>query len=310
MHVESSALARVRSFELSPAGLRRLAVASAVSLYAVIISGTTVRLTASGLGCESWPGCEPGSFFPASDYHAYVEFGNRAVALFPLTLTLLAWLGARRTPGLERWVGWTALGTLLGTVAQAPLGLVTIRFDLHPLLVLAHFLLALVVLGGAVTVAVEAWANDRGRAASLPARRVRTAAAALAVGSALMVVSGTFATAAGPHSGDPSAARLGELEESVHIHVVVSTAFAALFAASFVLVWLERRRFPGLLRLALVLAALLGAQAVVGEVQYRTQLPWGVVLLHVSLAAAIWAATIALAAAAYRAPASLARPGT
>src|SRR5215210_496552 len=148
MHVETSTLGRVRAFELSAAAFRLLALASAASLYVIVVSGAVVRLTASGLGCETWPGCEAGSFFPASSYHAFVEFGNRAVALLPLTLTLLAWLGARRTPGVPRWAQWTAAATFVGTLAQAPLGLLTIRFDLHPLLVIAHFLLALVVLAG------------------------------------------------------------------------------------------------------------------------------------------------------------------
>jgi heme a synthase len=309
-HADSPAVAWARSLELSPGAFRRLSLAAAVSLYVIVISGATVRLTASGLGCESWPGCEAGSFFPESSHHAYVEFGNRVVALFPLTLTLLIWLGAGRTPGVEPWVRWTALGTFAGTLAQAPLGFVTIYFDLHPLLVLAHFVLALVVLAGAVVVALEAWANDRGRSAVRPSRRVRRAAVALAVACALLVVSGTLATAAGPHSGDPDVSRLGNLHDSVYVHVRVSAAFAAVFAGTSVLLALERRRLPGLFRIAVVLVALLAAQAIVGEVQWRTHLPWGLVLAHVSLAAAIWAATVALAASAYRPPASFAAPRT
>ena len=94
MQAESSRLERVRSFELTPTVFAWVALAAAVSLYAIVVSGAVVRLTASGLGCESWPGCEAGSFFPASDAHAFVEFGNRVVATFPLTLTLAAWVAA------------------------------------------------------------------------------------------------------------------------------------------------------------------------------------------------------------------------
>ena len=39
---------------------------------------------------------------------------------------------------------------------------------------------------------------------------------------------------------------------------------------------------------------------VVGEVQWRTHLPWGIVLVHVALATAVWAVTVALAFARYR----------
>src|SRR5215210_4345444 len=223
MHVETSALARVRGFELSPASFRWLSVAAAASLYVIVVTGAVVRLTASGLGCETWPGCEAGSFFPESSYHAFVEFGNRAVALFPLTLTLVAWLGARRTPRLPGWTSRLALATFLGTAAQAPLGFITIYYDLNPLLVLAHFVLALVVLAGAVVVAIEAWANDRGRAPRRASRRVvRIAGLALVAAAGALVVSGTLATAAGPHSGDPEVDRLGVLYDAVYVHVRVS----------------------------------------------------------------------------------------
>jgi heme A synthase len=53
--------------------------------------------------------------------------------------------------------------------------------------------------------------------------------------------------------------------------------------------------------------AALVAQAVVGEIQYRSALPWGLVLVHVFLAAAIWALAVALAYALWRPPALTAR---
>ena len=70
-----------------------------------------------------------------SGEHSTIEFGNRVFALFPIVLTLLAWIAAPRTPGLGRWVIWAAALVFLGTIAQAPLGLLTIRLDLHPLMV-------------------------------------------------------------------------------------------------------------------------------------------------------------------------------
>jgi heme A synthase len=35
---------------------------------------------------------------------------------------------------------------------------------------------------------------------------------------------------------------------------------------------------------------------IVGEIQSRTELPWGLVLVHVALATAVWAGVVALAA--------------
>jgi heme A synthase len=50
------------------------------------------------------------------------------------------------------------------------------------------------------------------------------------------------------------------------------------------------------------LLALVLAQMAVGEIQYRNELPWWLVLVHVSLAAAIWAVTVALVTLLWRPP--------
>lgn len=306
MHVETSRFGRVRAFELNADRFAWIATAAALSLYAIVVSGAVVRLTASGLGCESWPGCEAGSFFPASGSHAFVEFGNRVVAIFPITLTLAAWIAAARTRGLPRWLNWVAAGTFLGTIAQAPLGLLTIRTDLHPLMVMAHFLLALVVLAGGVVVALEGWRRARGGVEPLVPPQLRRAGVVLAAACLALLVTGTFATAAGPHSGGADIDRLGDLEDALWVHVRATAVFGVLFVALLAYLARHRSRAPGLLLVALVLLGLLVAQMLVGEVQWRTHLPWGLVLAHVALATAVWAVTVALAFLLYRPLASLA----
>src|SRR5262249_29256770 len=157
-----SVLARVRERDVSGARFLRAATVAAGSLLIVVTTGAVVRLTASGLGCDNWPRC--GSTpFPRKGGHAFTEVGNRVIAFRPVVLTLVAWLAARRTRGVPTWVRRLALAVWLGTVAQIPLGGITVIFNLHPLLVMSHFLLALVVLAGAVVVALEAWSLDAGR---------------------------------------------------------------------------------------------------------------------------------------------------
>ena len=298
----------LRARRVSPERYLLLAVASAVSLYVIVLTGAAVRLTGSGLACESWPGCQQGAFFPALGEHSTIEFGNRVVALFPITLSLLAWLAARRTPGLGRWVTWTAALVFLGTIAQAPLGLLTIRLDLHPLMVATHFLLALVVLGGAAVVAVEAWGNAYGRIESPAPVWLRLAGLVLAGACGVLVVTGTLSTAAGPHPGDSAEIeRFWNLLDAVWIHVRATAAFGITFLL--LLLWLARNRGrtgvlgPG----AVVLLGLLLVQMAVGELQWRNQLPWWLVLIHVSLAAAVWAWTVALVTALWRTPRTLTR---
>ena len=288
---------------MTPVRFAQLAAASALSLYGVVLTGATVRLTGSGLACESWPGCQEGAFFPAVGEHSTIEFGNRVFALFPIVLSLLTWIAVRKTPGLGRWVVWTAALVFLGTIAQAPLGLLTIRLDLHPLMVATHFLLALVVLAGAMVVVVEAWGNARGRVESPAPMWLKLAGLVLALACAVLVVTGTLSTAAGPHPGDSAEIkRFWNLLDAVWIHVRATAAFGITFLL--LLGWIVRNReragvlAPG----AVVLLVLLLVQMAVGELQYRNQLPWWLVLIHVGLATAVWAWTVGLVTALWRTP--------
>lgn len=286
-----------------------LSVASLVALQFVVTSGAFVRLTGSGLGCENWPRCGSAPFpTSAAGYHAFVEFGNRLVALVGIGLTLVVWLAARRVEALDRWVRLTALAAFLGTVAQIPLGGVTVILELHPLAVMSHFLLALVVTGLAVVVALEAWSHHRGLATFAAPRWLRLAAAIGVVACAVMVVTGAVATASGPHPGaDEDVQRLGlGITDTVYVHVRATAVFGIwLLLAGWQLVRL-RRELPGVVGLAGALLAVLLVQMLVGEIQYRNALPWGLVLVHVTLGAAIWGLTVAVAHTMFRPPLPLA----
>ncbi|HEY5872952.1 MAG TPA: COX15/CtaA family protein, partial [Gaiellaceae bacterium] len=84
-------VARARS--VSAPTFLRIALASCIALFVVITSGAFVRLTGSGLGCENWPSCGDKPY-PEQGFHAFVEFGNRMVALVGIVLTLAAWLAS------------------------------------------------------------------------------------------------------------------------------------------------------------------------------------------------------------------------
>ena len=292
MHVESSAPARLRVFEITPARFRTLAFAAAAALYVIVSTGATVRLTGSGLGCEHWPGCQPGNPFPEKGYHSYIEFGNRMVAGTTIVLTLLAWLAARRVDGLPRWMPRLSLAVFVGTLLQAPLGALAVYVHLHPVAVIPHLLLSMLVLGAALLVALEAVSPP----AQVVSEELRRAALVLVGAAFALVVTGTFATAAGPHSGGERVARFGRLDALLPVHA----AGVALFGLTLVFLVgylaAQRRVTPLLFRLALGLVALVLVQMGLGELQYRTHLPWWLVLVHVAAAAAVWGWTVVLAA--------------
>jgi heme a synthase len=303
------AVAIPRARTVSARTFLRIATASSVALFLVITSGAFVRLTGSGLGCENWPSCGDKPY-PEQGFHAFVEFGNRMVALAGIVLTLVTVLASRRTDGLSGWGRWTALGAFLVAVAQIPMGGITIALDLHPLAVMTHFLLGLAAFGLALIAALEGWSLRDGRAGAAGPRWLRL----LVTGAGLpacvaLIVTGAVATASGPHPGSSDEVeRLGlGIVDTVYVHVRVAAVFGIGVLVVGWLLWRLREAYPGLVRIWGGLLIVLLAQAILGEVQYRNALPWGLVLVHVALAASIWAFSLALAFVLWRPPAPLAR---
>jgi cytochrome c oxidase assembly protein subunit 15 len=302
VHIESASSALPRWRELttvSPAAFRRVATAAVTMLVLIVATGATVRLTGSGLGCPHWPTCTTAHALPRG-YHSDVEFSNRVVSALTILATLALAVSAWLTRRLGRGAKWLATAVLLGTFAQAPLGAITVHYDLNPYLVISHLLLSLTVLGLSVLVLLEATRLVRGGAPALPGL-ARWGGIALLAAIGVMVVSGTLSTAAGRFPGSHGATvvpRLGTFYPAVWLHVRAVAAFGIVFLVLAGWAWLQRERFPWLLRGCIGLLAILLVQMAIGEAQYRNygSVPWWVVVVHVFTAAMLFAWTVGLVA--------------
>jgi len=293
-----TAFARLRALVFTPAQFFPLALAQLGALWLIVGTGAAVRLTDSGLGCRHWPGCEEGHPLPAKDGHAYIEFGNRLFGGVTIAVALVVWLAARRTPALPRWSVQLTLVVFLGTLLQAPIGLLAVASDLRWPIVMLHLLLSIALLGGATVLVLEVRSTIVGRTEPLVPLELRRLGLAFVIACFALIVSGSFATAAGPHSGGGKAEdidRLGRLEPVVYVHGAVVAIFLCTFLFSLGYLGARRDRSPRLFMLAVGVFALLLAQMGLGELQWRTQLPWGLVLTHVILGATVWVGTVALA---------------
>jgi cytochrome c oxidase assembly protein subunit 15 len=280
--------ARRRVIAHDARAFERLAQLLVLAMFLNIASGAFVRLTGSGLGCPDWPLCK-GQPVPPFNYHPVIEFSNRAIALAGILAALVTYLSARQVA--DRTARRLAAAVALLTLAQIPLGAVTVLFDLNPLLVMSHFLVAVTATGFATVLLARLSA---GGATPVPSG-CAWLARAMVVAAFALIVSGTFSTAAGPHAGGPDVRRMGNLLDATYVHVRVATAFV-LIALVFLIVLQYGSWRPDRWRgLALALLVLVPLQAFIGEYQWHNQLPWWSVLAHVSVAAAIWIACVALA---------------
>jgi cytochrome c oxidase assembly protein subunit 15 len=167
---------------------------------------------------------------------------------------------------------------------------------------MSHFLLALIVLAGGVVVAVESVSLERGRAHERLPQSVRRGSLVGVVSLLTLVLTGMVSTAAGPHPGSADVERLWHLHAALYVHVRATAVFGLLFLGYVVYMVRNRMRWPLYAESGGVLLFLLVVQMGVGELQYRTQLPWWLVLVHVALAAAVWACAVALVTAVQRPP--------
>lgn len=285
-------LARTVWWRPSPRFAVRLAGAVVWVLAAVVVTGAVVRLTGSGLGCPTWPSCTATSVHSGTDVHGLIEFGNRVLSAVVFGVAVLALgyvvlrLGRRDT--YRQVVGLAA-----GYAAEAVLGGISVLTRLNPLVVAAHFLLAL----GLLWLAIVIWR----RLGHLPVApqpavgdELRWLTRALVAVAGLIVLVGTLVTGSGPYAGSRVDNRLPFDRAAItQLHSDLVLAEAGAVAVTLLLLRLSQAP-DRLRRRGRVLLAVLAAQGAVGFAQYFGGLPAWLVGVHVAGATAFFAAALLL----------------
>lgn len=252
----------------------------------IVVTGGLVRLTGSGLGCSTWPMCEPGQFTPEfhqeMSFHPIIEFGNRTLTgvLTVIALALL-WALYRREPanGRPSILKILAWSVLAGIGVQAVVGGITVLVELHPAVVGLHMSLSLVL------IAISGYLVVRLRQEDVPAAKPVYAVLlwAMAAIGAVMMVTGVITTGSGPHSGDENAPYRFALDPVVVSRVHSATVYA--FILVLILVVIASVRSGHGIRRWYAIIALVAVQGIIGYWQFFTGLPITLVAIHMFLAA-------------------------
>jgi cytochrome c oxidase assembly protein subunit 15 len=276
---------------LTPGRYRAITVAALVALCAIVVSGTAVRLTGSGLGCEDWPNCNSQRFIDVSSNHTAIEQVNRMFTGIVAVAVIGAVLGARFRAPRRRDLEVLAWGLVAGVIGQIVLGGITVLVDLHPIAVQGHFLLSMILVANAAVLVHRAGQaeNEPFLQGSLVTHRLLLAGL-----TAVALVTGTVVTGAGPHAGDEDVQRfdvaIGSAARVHSVAVIVAVTVAALLA------WRLSRagaddRTLGLMSSWIFVGLLQGA---IGYVQYFNEIPEALVAAHVTMATVLWTLTVFL----------------
>lgn len=268
---------------------RIIALILLIAQGGITVTGSIVRVTGSGLGCDTWPQCHPGSFTPvagaAPAIHQAIEFGNRLLTFVLVAVVIALFVSVIAAARRKEIVVHTVIQGL-GIIVQAVIGGISVWMDLKWWVVALHFLPSMILVWLAAILFMRIGEDDDG----VQKRPFDSSLRALAAVSALLLVAvlitGTMVTGAGPHAGDDLAGLEGRLDVDIdwiaHVHAYTMYGYLALtilLVASLYLMQapLKSKRF------GLVLLLFIIIQAGVGIMQYRLGVPRWTVPIHIGL---------------------------
>jgi cytochrome c oxidase assembly protein subunit 15 len=281
----------VADAKIAPKFLRRVANLMVITQSAIVITGASVRLTGSGLGCSTWPECTPGSYTPSPDQpeaplHAWIEFGNRLLTfvLFLNALVLVISILRNR----KELFGLGAI-QILGILAQAVLGGITVLTGLNPATVAGHFMLSIILIAAALSLRQRIYGKSP--SGLIVSKLTRNLARALVLLTFVVLIAGTIVTGSGPHAGDSTAERFpldARTVSWIHADLVIALIGVAIALLISILVGESgaTREILGARIKVFLLASLV--QGAIGYTQYFTGLPEVLVAFHILGSILVW----------------------
>lgn len=266
--------------------VKRLAQTCLALQVLLVVSGSAVRVTGSGLGCPTWPRCTSGSVTntAALGGHGYIEFGNRLLAVLLELVGIALVIAVLRVPHPR---SWTRLALVQAAVVpvQAVVGGLLVLSGLNPYVLILHFLASfpLILAAAALLQRVSAAPQGQREQPWGPVVRgeLRWLTRGLVVASSAVLVLGSLVTGTGPHAGDPKVARLPFSPRDITqlhadlVYLLIGLTIATAVAAR--LVAAPRAVVRG----TNVMIALIAVQGALGYWQYYLGVPPLLVVLHV-----------------------------
>lgn len=255
---------------------------SLASQILIVVTGGAVRLTASGLGCPTWPKCTEDSItnVPEQGIHGFIEFANRLLTFVLILIALLTFIAIMRSGKAKRkGMVWPSFSLGLGIIAQAIIGGISVLTNLNPWVVGLHFIVSSALISIA---SILVWRFYKPEHQPVP-YSVYLLTPWIALSGIVALVVGVVVTGAGPHAGDANSPRNGlDLEIWQHLHSYPGYLSIALtFVTLLLLVRVNKLNAVSLsTKITFWLFIALAVQAIIGIAQSRMGVPPILVGLH------------------------------
>lgn len=283
--------------KLPVAPIRRQRIYAIILLFAqagIAVTGSIVRVSGSGLGCDTWPQCHEGSFVPRAGATPMVlqliEFGNRLLTFVLIAICLVVFLSALRARRRNDII-LLAFISGLGIIAQAVIGGISVLVDLHWAAVMVHFLPSMLLTWIAAMLLVRISCPDDGVSERVYPKWLRNLSGLSALVMVATLVTGTMVTAAGPHAGDADIGPEDRLQlpipELVSAHAGATYLLCGLVIGLVFALHATPRIPRSLLKWGWLTVAMIVLQAVVGMTQHLNGVPEFLVPVHVAGSGAV-----------------------
>jgi protoheme IX farnesyltransferase len=280
---------------------QKLAIAATAVTFALIGVGGLVRASGSGAGCgTSWPFCQ--GVDPLS-YHAIVEQSHRLFALASVVLVGIMAYQAFRHYRRVRSIFRGSMAAAFLVVAQAALGGVVVKGDLHAGLVTAHFATAMLLAGVLAYVTVSAFLPEPGVRGGKPRSGFAWLTALTAVATFALLLVGAYVRGQNAGQAFPDwplmngklVPQLGGVLTTMFLHRVLAASVFVLVLYTAVRAWTMSPRHKGLIAFSTLAVGLFAVQIMLGAALVWSRLAPAAKVAHVVVSSLAWGSLVALA---------------
>lgn len=286
----------------------RLAIATVIATFVLIIVGGIVRSSGSGLGCPDWPLCQ-GQIVPQLQGTTLVEFSHRIVSTIVTILILATALFAWRNYRDEKWIVGPAFLAVVLLAIQIVLGGVTVLLELPAIVVAAHLgnaLLLFAMVITAATFALRPWGETRPRD-TLRRSSYRHWALTSLIGTFILIISGTVVLGTNAQYTCPTwplcrdqIVPLDILPFIAATHRYVAVAVGMMTLGVFVRTWRTRWNNVLLRNASIIAMELFLLQGAIGALNALWNFPVEMSTLHLVGTGAVWASMVVFTILAYQ----------